>query len=37
MQKSHARGADVKGLREDLTALGLEVVPFSVEDAETAA
>lgn len=37
LQKSLARGADVIGLIEDLTALGLGVVNFTPEDAELAA
>ena len=31
------RGVDVSGLRADAEALGLEIVPFTVEDAEQAA
>lgn len=37
LQKSLARGAVVKGLKEDLAALGLWVVNFTPEDAELAA
>ncbi len=37
MQKSIARGVDVSGLREDVTALGLHIMPFGAEDAEAAA
>lgn len=34
VQKSTAKGVDVDGLREDLEALGLRVLPFTIEDAE---
>jgi PIN domain nuclease of toxin-antitoxin system len=37
VQKSMARGVDVSGLRGEVEALGLSVVPFSVEDSEIAA
>ena len=37
LQKSLARGADVTGLKEDLAALGLGIVNFTLEDAELAA
>ncbi len=37
LQKSAARNVDTKGLREDLEALGLEIAPFTAQDAETAA
>lgn len=37
VQKSLARGADVEGLREDMEALGLHIVPFGAQDAESAA
>lgn len=37
IQKSLDRGVDVKGLRADLEALGILLVPFEVEDAESAA
>lgn len=37
LQKSFARGADVAGLRSELEALGLMIVPFDVTDAEQAA
>ncbi len=36
-QRWLARGVDVTDLRADLEALGLEIVPFIVEDAEQAA
>ena len=36
-QKSTDRGVEVGGLREDLGALGLEIVPFTTGDAEAAA
>lgn len=36
-QKSLERGKPVRRLRTDLEELGLEIVPFTVEDAETAA
>jgi ribonuclease VapC len=37
VQKSLARGVELDGLREDLQALGLVIVPFAVEDAEASA
>ena len=37
VQKSIAVAVDVNGMREDLEALGLRIVPFSVEEAEIAA
>lgn len=36
-QKSLVRGVDVEGLREDLEALGLTILPFDADDAESAA
>ena len=36
-QRWVARGVDVAGLRDDVEALGLEIVPLTVEDAEHAA
>jgi len=37
LQKSVARGVAVEGLREDLEALGLQIEPFTIRDAEIAA
>lgn len=37
IQKSIAAAVDVNGMREDLEALGLRIVPFSAEEAEIAA
>jgi PIN domain nuclease of toxin-antitoxin system len=37
VQKSLSAGVDVDGMREDLRDLGLMVVPFLAEDADTAA
>lgn len=37
LQKSLAHGVDVTGLRQDLEALGLIIVPFDVDDAEQTA
>ena len=37
VQKSIAADVDVNGMREDLEALGLRIVPFSAEEAEIAA
>ncbi len=37
VQKSIAAGVNVDGLREDLEALGLKIVPFTAEEAEIAA
>jgi PIN domain nuclease of toxin-antitoxin system len=37
IQKSLARGVEVKGLSADLEALGISPVPFDTEDAENAA
>jgi len=37
LQKSLAHGVDVTGLRQDLQALGLVILPFDVDDAEQAA
>jgi PIN domain nuclease of toxin-antitoxin system len=36
-QRSLARGVDVAGLRSDVEALGLEIVPLTADDAEQAA
>ncbi len=36
-QRSVGRGVDVAGLRNDVEALGVEIVPFTVDDAEQAA
>ena len=36
-QRSAARGVNVSGLRADLEAVGLEILPFTVEEAEQAA
>ena len=36
VQKSIAAGVDVDGLREDLAALGLAILPFTAEEAEIA-
>ncbi len=36
VRKALGRGVDVAGMREDLAALGLNVVPFDAEDAERA-
>ena len=36
-QRSVARGIEVTELRDEMEALGLEIVPFTVEDAEEAA
>ena len=36
-QKSFERGVEIRGLRNDLNALGLTIVPFATEDAESAA
>lgn len=36
VQKSVAAGVDVDGMREDLEALGLKILPFSAEEAELA-
>lgn len=36
VQKSIAGGVDVDGLREDVEALGLSILPFTPEEAETA-
>lgn len=36
-QRSAARGVETAGLRIDVESLGLELVPFSAEDAEEAA
>lgn len=36
VQKTVAAGVDVNGMREDLEALGLRILPFSVEEAELA-
>jgi ribonuclease VapC len=36
VQKSIAAGVDVDGLREDLEALGLAILPFTAEEAEIA-
>ncbi|MGH9893834.1 MAG: type II toxin-antitoxin system VapC family toxin [bacterium] len=36
VQKSIAGGVDVDGLREDVEALGLSLLPFTPEEAETA-
>lgn len=37
LQKSLAHGVEITGLREDMEALGLAIMPFDVEDAEQAA
>lgn len=37
MQKSIAAGVGVEGLREDLEALGVTILPFTAEEAEIAA
>jgi PIN domain nuclease of toxin-antitoxin system len=37
VQKSLDRGVELDNLREDLEALGLNIAPFEVEDAEVAA
>lgn len=37
VQKSIAADVDVNGMREDLEALGLRIVPFSAEEAEITA
>lgn len=37
LQKSLAHGVDIAGLREDLEALGLVIMPFHAADAEQAA
>jgi len=37
IQRSLSRDVDVRGLRSDLEALGLEIVPFAAGDAERAA
>lgn len=37
VQKSIAAAVDVNGMREDLEALGLRIVPFSAEEAEVSA
>jgi PIN domain nuclease of toxin-antitoxin system len=37
LQKSLAHGVQIIGLREDMEALGLAIVPFDVDDAEQAA
>jgi ribonuclease VapC len=36
-QRALTRGADVSGLRGEMEAVGLEIAPFTVEDAEQAA
>lgn len=37
VQKSLARGVRIEGLRADMEALGLDILPFTAEDAEIAA
>jgi len=37
LQRSFARGLDTLGLVEDLEASGIEIMPFSPDDAETTA
>jgi len=37
IQKTLAAGVDISGMREDLEALGLRILPFSTEEAELAA
>ncbi|MDR4653272.1 MAG: type II toxin-antitoxin system VapC family toxin [Nitrosomonas sp.] len=37
VQKTIAAGVDINGMREDLEALGLRILPFSMEEAELAA
>jgi len=36
VQKSLSRGVDLEGLREDLEAIGLRILPFTVSQAEIA-
>lgn len=36
-QKSLSRGVAIEGLREDLEAIGLSILPFEADDAEAAA
>jgi ribonuclease VapC len=36
LQKSIAGGVEVDGLREDVEGLGLSILPFTLEEAETA-
>lgn len=37
VQKAQAHGIETGGMREEITALGLRIVPFEVDDAEKAA
>ena len=37
LQRSLSQGVSVHGLREDLQALGLDILPYTVEDAEASA
>ena len=37
LQKAMARAVDINGLRQDLEALGLTILPFTADDAEQAA
>ena len=37
VKKTIAAGVDINGMREDLEALGLRILPFSAEEAELAA
>ncbi|MBI5575167.1 MAG: type II toxin-antitoxin system VapC family toxin [Deltaproteobacteria bacterium] len=37
VQKSLSRGVRLEGLRADMEALGLDIIPFTAEDAEIAA
>ena len=37
LQKSLAHGVDITGLRQDLEALGMVILPFAADDAEQAA
>ena len=37
IQRSLARGVEIDGLRDDLVAVGLTIIPFTAGDAETAA
>jgi len=37
IQKARAHGVDTDGLREDLTNLGAELVPFTIDQAQIAA
>ena len=37
VQKSLGRGVNIAGMRDDITSLGMTIVPFSTEDSELAA